>query len=158
VVSVVACEMARAFPHVLIKRAGRGDDLIDDTALERAAHLAKAVRDRMGMLRSLPSELPATLPKQPVAVGLPDGWRMYTNAADLVETMLPAGLKAALEQASRRDLVIELLDSLVLVYPAARDVVGADAFADLTTTALVIADGVLAASASLTPRGIDLTS
>jgi hypothetical protein len=34
-------------------------------------------------------------------------------------------------------------------------VVGADAFADLTTTALVIVDGVLACSPALSPRGVE---
>jgi len=55
----------------------------------------------------------------------------------------------------RRGLRIESVDNLVVVYPAGRDVVGPDAFADLTTTALQIVDGVLAASKPLTPRGID---
>jgi hypothetical protein len=71
--------------------------------------------------------------------------------------MLAKGLRATLEQANRRDLVIELIEGLVIVYPAAREVVGPDAFADLTTTALQIVDGVLAASPHLTPRGIDVT-
>lgn len=34
------------------------------------------------------------------------------------------------------------------------DVGGADAFADLTTTALAVVDGVLAASRPLSPRGV----
>ena len=43
----------------------------------------------------------------------------------------------------------------MIVYPAARDVVGADAFADLTSTALAIVDGVLACSPALSPRGVE---
>lgn len=160
-VSIAVCEVDRQFPHVLLKRTGRGDELIDDNRIERAGSLTKNVRDRLGMARSYESELPATLPKEPVALTsatLPEHWRAYTKAPDLVETLLPAGLKDALERANRRDLVIELIDRLIIVYPAARDVVGADAFADLTTTALVIVDGILAASTPLTPRGVDVTT
>ncbi len=154
-VSVVVCEIDRHFPHVLFKRAGRGDDLIDDDRIERLGHIAKNVRDRLGLPRSHASELPATLPVQPLAAELPEHWRVYSAAPELVDELLGHGLSATLEQASRRDLVVELLDRLVVVYPAARDVVGADAFADLTTTALQVADGVLAASPPLTPRGIE---
>lgn len=158
VVSVVVCEIDRAFPHVLLKRTGRGDELIDDNRIERAGHLAKNVRDRLGMARKYESELPKTLPAAPIAAALPEHWRAYTAAPALIETMLPAGLRAALETASRRDLVIELLEGLVLVYPAARDVVGPDAFADLTTTALQVVEGVLAASPPVSPRGVEAVS
>jgi hypothetical protein len=89
---------------------------------------------------------------------LPQGWRAYTTAPDLLAKLVGAGFGAALERASRRDLVIELLEGLLIIYPAAREVVGPDQFADLTATALVIVDGVLAASAGVTPRGIDVTS
>jgi hypothetical protein len=37
VVSVVVCELDRSLPHVLLKRAGSGDKLIDDDGIERAA-------------------------------------------------------------------------------------------------------------------------
>jgi hypothetical protein len=155
IVSVAVCEIDRQFPHVLFKRKGRGDDLVDDDLIERLGHIAKNVRDRLGMPRSYQAELPTTLPAQQVALELPKLWRAYTAAPDLVEHLIENGLRHALEHASRRDLVIELIDRLVVVYPAARDVVGADAFADLTTTALQIVDDVLAASPPLTPRGIE---
>jgi hypothetical protein len=108
--------------------------------------------------RKYAAELPASLPVKRAEVGMPEHWRAYTHTPDLLDAMLGNGLRAAFEQASRRDLVVELLDTLVLVYPAARDVVGPDQFADLTTTALQVIDGVLAASANLTPRGIDPAS
>jgi hypothetical protein len=155
IVSVVVCELDRRFPHVLLKRTGRGDRLIDDDRIERMGHIAKNVRDRLGMPRKYESELPPTLPAQPIAASLPEHWRVYTQARELVDALLTAGLRATLEQASRRDLVIELIDRLVVMYPAARDVVGPDAFADLTTTALQVVDGILAASPPLTPRGVE---
>jgi hypothetical protein len=156
VVSVVVCEIARSFPHVLLKRSGRGDELVDDNRIERMGSIAKTVRDRLGMSRTHESELPATVPTNASPLSLPGNWRVYTHAGDLVESMLARGLAAALAQASRRDLVVELLDTVVVVYPAARDVVGPDAFADLTTTALQVVDGVLAASPPLTPRGVEI--
>jgi hypothetical protein len=155
IVSIAVCEIDRQFAHVLFKRKGRGDELLDDDRIERLGHIAKNVRDRLGVARSHAADLPATLPAQPLATALPELWRVYTAAPDLVDHLIANGLRAALEQASRRDLVIELIDRLVVVYPAARDVVGADAFADLTTTALQIVDGVLAASPPLTPRGVE---
>ena len=70
-------------------------------------------------------------------VKLPEHWRVYGDRG-VVDALVSGGFSATLARAGRRDLVIELLDSLVIVYPAASDVVGTDAFADLTTTALEI--------------------
>ena len=158
VVSIVACKVDRAFPHMLLKCHGQGDQMIDDDLLQRIGSLTKLARDGLGLARSYPAEMPKTLPTAAVSASLPAGWRAYTAAPDLLATMLPAGLATALEHANRRDLVVELLDDLVVVYPAAREVVGPDQFADLTTMALVIVDGVLAASPTVTPRGIDVTT
>ena len=155
VVSVVVCEVDREFPHVLCKRTGRGDELIDDNMLQRLGHIAKSVRDGLGVKRSLPAELPKALPVAALDVAVHEQWRAYSQAPDFVASLLDAGFRATLEQAHRRDLVVELLDRLVVIYPAARDVAGADAFADLTSTALQIVDGVLAATPPLTPRGIE---
>lgn len=155
VVSVVVCEIDRVFPHMLFKRAGRGDQLLDDTATERAVSITKVARDAVGMKRSYPAELPTTLPTAQVDVTLPDQWRVYGHAV-AVRELVDAGFGKTLSKAGRRDLVIELIDGLIVIYPAARDVVGADAFADLTATALQIADGVLACSPRLSPRGIEV--
>lgn len=153
-VSVVACEVDREFPHVLLKRAGIGDELQNDTAIDRAGHVAKAVRAGFGISQSYPAELPPTLSSTPIAAELPEGWRAYGDATLLGE-LLATGFATTLEQAGRRDLVVELLATLIVVYPAARDVVGADAFADLTETALAVTDGVLACSRPLSPRGVE---
>ena len=154
-VSVVACEADRSFPHILFKRAGRGDEMLDDDLLDRGGSVAKLARDGLGLPRSYAAELPIALPATALDVELPDQWRVYSAARDRVTALLAAGFAATLDKVARRDLVIELYDALVLVYPAARDVVGADAFADLTTTALVVADGVYACSPALSPRGVE---
>ena len=156
VVSVVACELDRAFPHILIKREGQGDRLLDDDRLDRLGHVAKTVRDGFGLARSYAAELPSTLPAAPVAVALPAGWRAYTATPDRIAELVAGGLHAALAQANRRDLVIELLDELVVVYPASHAAVGPDAFADLTATALALVDGIRASAT--TPRGVEVTS
>jgi len=157
VVSIVACEVDRAFPHLLLKRAGGGDDLKADSAIDRASHVAKAARASFGMSQSYPAELPTSLQPTALAASLPEHWRAYGDATVLGE-LLTGGFASTLAQAGRRDLVIELLDTLILVYPASRDVVGPDAFADLTATALAVTDGVLAASRTLSPRGVELHS
>jgi hypothetical protein len=153
-VSIVVCEVDRRFPHVLFKRAGRGDDLLDDDMVERAGSIAKLARGGLGMPSSYAAEMPPTLSPTALDLKLPEHWRAYGDAI-AVDALLAAGFATTLEHGSRRDLVIELLDGLVVVYPAARDVVGADAFADLTTTALAIADGVLSCSRALSPRGVE---
>jgi hypothetical protein len=155
VISVVVCEADRVFPHTLLKRAGRGDEMIDDDYIERLGHIAKNVRDRFGVPRSYPAELPPTLPSTALDLPLPEGWRAYGQDPVAVGEWLSKGLAAVLGQAGRRDLVVELLDAIVIVYPAARDVVGPDAFGDLTSTALAIVDGILASSPHLSPRGVE---
>jgi hypothetical protein len=154
VVTVVACELARDLPHVLLKRAGLGDKLIDDDPLERAGSIMKLGRDALGVSRSYPAELPATLPAQPVAAGLPDQWRAYTRAPDALAQLIVGGLHDALARTARRDLVIELLGPLALIYPGAHAAPGADGLADLVTTALQLADAICDATA-VAPRGLD---
>lgn len=154
VVSVVACDVDRAFPHVLLKRIGRGDDNADDDALDRAASFAKVARGSLGVPRSYAAELPPGLAAAPLDLPLPEHWRAYGDRAALA-ALLEGGFGAALGRAARRDLVIELIGSLVIAYPAARDVVGADAFADLTSTTLALVDGVLSSSPRVSPRGLE---
>src|SRR5215510_3927176 len=67
-VSIVVCEVDRAFPHVLWKRAGRGDDLADDDVVERAGSIAKLARGGLGMPSSYPAEMPKTLTPAPLDV------------------------------------------------------------------------------------------
>ena len=153
-VSIVVCEVARAFPHVLFKRAGRGDDLVGDDLVNRASSIAKLARGGLGMPSSYAAEMPTTLSTAALRVKLPEHWRAYGDPV-VVSQLADAGFGATLERSGRRDLVIELLDALVIVYPAARDVVGADAFADLTATALALVDGLLACSPALSPRGME---
>ncbi|MEJ7604321.1 MAG: hypothetical protein WKG01_41055 [Kofleriaceae bacterium] len=156
-VSVVVCEIDRAFPHYVLKRAGRGDELVDDDLLERGTHIAKVARDGLGLKRSYAAELRHPLPPQPLAVGLSTAWRAYGKDPARLAELLSAGLGKTLDQVGRRDLVVELIDGLVIIYPAARDVVGPDAFADLTETALGVVDGLLASSPRISPRGIEPT-
>ena len=155
IVSVVVCEVDRAFPHALFKHVGVGDELRDDNRIDRSSHVGKLARDGLGLARSYASELPVTLPTRPLALALPEGWRGYTHAAEVYGQLLAAGLARTLVTTQRRDLVVELLDGVIVVYPAAREVAGPDAFADLTTTALAIVEGILASSPQLSPRGVE---
>lgn len=154
-ISVVVCEVDRMFPHLLLKRAGQGDELREDDFIERKGSIAKAARDGLGLAHKYPAELPATIPFNALAVPLPEHWRAYGRDAEPLAELLAHGLATTLAQAGRRDLVVELIDQLIVVYPAAREVIGSDAFGDLTTTALALVDGILASSRGLSPRGIE---
>lgn len=157
-VSIVVCQIDRAFPHYVLKRSGRGDDMHDDDLVERGTSIAKLARDGLGMARSHPAEMPRGLAgARTLDVAIAPQWRAYGKDAVALNELLSGGLDETLKRADRRDLVIELIDSLVIVYPAARDVDGADAFADLTSTALLIVEGVLGASPRLSPRGVEAT-
>jgi hypothetical protein len=155
VVSIVVCEIDRVFAHTVMKREGHGDDMDDDTLLERGANIAKLARDGLGMQRFHPAEMPAGLKEAQLDVAIAPNWRAYGADATQLGEMIAAGFNETLRRTDRRDLVIELIDSLVVIYPAARDVAGADQFADLTSTAMSIVEGVLAATPRVTPRGVD---
>jgi hypothetical protein len=153
-VSVVVCELDRSLGHVLLKREGQGDELQQDDIFDQASHIAKAARVSLGLGHAFPAELPATLGKTALSNALPPQWRAYGSNEQLSE-LLAGGLAIALEHAERRDLVVEILEDLVVVYPAANEVGGADALADLTSTALAIVDSVLATTRPLSPRGVE---
>ena len=157
VVSVVVCEVDRSFPHLLLKRAGHGDELRGDDFIERKGSIAKTARDGLGLPSKYPAELPPTLSPEALASEVPEAWRAYGADPTVLSELLAAGLGATLVQAGRRDLVIELIDQLIVVYPAAREVVGSDAFGDLTATALALVDGILASSRAQSPRGVEPT-
>src|ERR1700691_5172969 len=78
VVSVVVCELDRSFPHILFKHEGLGDRMRDDAWIERISHVAKNVRDRLGVARSYEAEMPKALPRAAVALELPAHWRAYS--------------------------------------------------------------------------------
>ena len=140
VVSVVACELDRSFPHVLLKRAGRGDKLHDDELGEIATSVTRIAREVLRAGRVHPAELPPTLAASPVEVELPEQWRAYGRDVDPL--LRHPAFRAALAATHRRDLVIELIDSLIVVYPAARAIAGADPFADLISSTLALVDAI----------------
>ena len=150
-VSVVACELDRSFPHLLLKRTGRGDKLHDDGLGEIATSLTRVAREALRVGRSSPSDLPPALAPEPLALELPEHWRAYGQDVDPL--LRHSAFRGALAQTHRRDLVIELIESLLLVYPAARPVAGADPLADLVTSALALVDAIRVAVIS--PRGVE---
>ncbi|MDX2093339.1 MAG: hypothetical protein SFX73_36180 [Kofleriaceae bacterium] len=118
------------------------------------SHVAKAARVSLGLAHAFPAELPPALGKTALANALPPHWRAYGDGEQLGE-LIAGGLATALEHADRRDLVVEILEDVVVVYPAANEVGGADALADLSATALAITDSVLATTRPVSPRGVE---
>lgn len=138
VISVVVCELHRSLPHTLLKRTGRGDQMHDDGLGEIAQSLTRLTRIALRADRREAAELPPGLSVEPMAVALPEQWRAYGTDPSVVTRTVAV----ALERTHRRDLVIELIDSLLVVYPAARTVVGADPMADLVTSALALVEAM----------------
>ncbi|MEO6771696.1 MAG: hypothetical protein ABI467_01575 [Kofleriaceae bacterium] len=151
VVSVVVCELDRSFPHVLLKRTGRGDKLHDDALGEISTSLTRLAHEALRAGRHHAAELPASLASEPLTVELPEHWRAYGR--EIEPLLRNTELRDALARTQRRDLVIEVIDSLLIVYPAARAIAGADPFADLVSSALVLVDAIRASVVS--PRGIE---
>jgi hypothetical protein len=161
VVSVVACVVDRIFPHVLFKHAGGGDNPRAPSLLDGGIPMhpgdnrgMKLARDILRVGKSYEADRPPGIPAERTAITLPGQWRVYTTSPDYLRPLLDLGFSRALEATLVRDLVIEILDDLVLIYPAQRDVVGADALADLTSVALRLVDGILDGTRPLTARGL----
>ena len=150
-VSVVVCELDRTFPHLLLKRTGRGDKLHDDSLGEISTSLTRLAREALRTARHYPADLPATLAPEPLEIELPEHWRAYGK--DIEPLLRHAEFRGALARTHRRDLVVELIDSLVIVYPAARAIAGADPFADLISSSLALVDAIRASVVS--PRGVE---
>ncbi len=121
-ITVVVCQVPRALPHLLFKHMGRSDKLEDDDALGRVFNIAKngAATEKLGMPRSYPAEMPE-LPVKPLDVGLPPAWRGYGSAVALAATLAGGELGGVMARTTRRDLVVELLGELVVVYFAGRE-------------------------------------
>jgi hypothetical protein len=151
VVSVVACELDRTFPHLLLKRTGRGDKLHDDSLGEISTSVTRIAHEALRAGRHSAADLPNTLAPEPLDVELPEHWRAYGR--EIEPLLRHAEFRGALARTHRRDLVVELIESLVLVYPAARAITGADPFADLVSSSLALVDAIRASVVS--PRGVE---
>lgn len=153
VVTVVACELPGPLPHVVCKHAGRGDDLRPDDWVERETSVTKGARDVLGLASQQAAELPDGLPTvaRPIA-GAAD-WRAYVGDELLFNELMRGGLAAALAKMQMRDLVIEVVDHLLLAYPATRDALGVSGFGELCTAAASATATVRRVLAGRSPRG-----
>jgi len=170
--SVVACTVPRALPHLLIKRAGPADriepreheqarrapgaaapgDLIDAVTTGLASRAALALAD----FRSSGEPPPPTLARDTLDAPLPDGWRAWAGADPTDETRrLVTAIGDGLEHDARdRELVVETLGPLVVVYVASGGPLGEGALEDLVDAAVGACERVLAATPDLGPRGV----
>lgn len=155
VVTVAVCQLDRKLPHALFRRTGAGDLMVSGGLSTAAATMASAARIGLGLPREQTAELPPNMSPQPLAIDLPAHWRVYASDPGAVAALCANGLHHALAQIDRRDLVVELIDSLVIIYPAMHELVAADAMADLSSCALVIADAALMATRPMSPRGVE---
>jgi hypothetical protein len=118
--TVVAFELPVELPHLLIKRRGQAEKIAEE-GWERYKSAADLVRDISAVDRALPVDVPATLPKRPMdpATPMPDYliWAQRPeHARALIDQLLAEQLAAP--GVAGRELVIELLGPLMLVYCA----------------------------------------
>ena len=149
--SIVACTLPRALPHVLVKRAGAADR-IEPRASETGGRGAARLVD----MKPFAAPPPATLARDTVDVPLEPGWRAWADpaAGDAARHLLAAlgpGLEAA---AHDRELVIETVGPLLVAYVASGAPLAADGLEDLVDVAAPACERVLAATPDLDPRGV----
>lgn len=142
VVTVAVCELPGPLPHVLCKRDGRGDDLRPDDWLERETNVAKATRDALGLAHRQEAELPPGLAVSAREVPGVTGWRAYAKDEVLFGALMRGGLAEVLADVELRDLVVELVGHCLIAYPATRDALGAQSFAELCGAAVRAAAAV----------------
>lgn len=150
VVTVVVSALPGPVPHILCKHDGRGDELTNDDWIERELSVAKSARQKLGLAAHHPAELPANLAEN--ARALSPGWRAYVRDEIAFAELVQPCLAPALARVQMRDLVIELLDHSLIAYPATRDALGVDGFAELCSAAARVTAAVRRALAT-GPRG-----
>jgi hypothetical protein len=172
--TVVACTVHRRLPHVVIKRAGPADR-IEPREHERAGRgpvgssaatsdvfgavttgLASRVARELADFRHAAEPPPPTLAPTTLEVALPAGWRAWAGAEPTDDTRhLVAAIGEHLEaDAHDRELVIETLGSLVIVYAASGGPLAEDALEDLVDAAVGVCERALAATPVVGPRGV----
>ncbi len=159
VLTVAVCELSGPLPHLLFKREGRGDVVQGEEWVERQSSVTKSTRDVLGLAHQQEAELPEGLARaadearaMPGAVA----WRVYVGDELLFGELMRAGIGQVLDEASMRDLVIEVVDHVLVAYPATRDVLGLGAFGELCAAAVKVAALVQRALGQSSPRGAEL--
>lgn len=142
VVTVAVCELPGPLPHLMCKREGRGDDLRPDDWLERETSVTKGARDALGLEHKQAAELPSGLAASARVVPGVTGWRAYASDEVMFGELMRGGLAEVLADVEMRDLVIELVDHALIAYPATRDALGTQSFAELCDAAVRAASAV----------------
>lgn len=128
--TVVAVELPTTVSHLLIKRRG-GAEIIAEDKLGRYKSVADIARDVSTIERAMAVAPPPTLPRESVPVATVDAdYLVWAEDPALAATLLDRHLADYLRAPALagQELIIEILDSLILVY-CARDgaLSGADA-------------------------------
>ncbi len=118
-VTVIALELPREYPHVLIKRRGRAEHIAEE-GLERYKSLVDIARDISAIERAVAVQPPPGLPAEPLLIANLSDYLVWSADAEAATAVLGVEVTEILKSpaATSRELVIELLDSLMLVYCA----------------------------------------
>ncbi|MCE9579929.1 MAG: hypothetical protein K8W52_42825 [Deltaproteobacteria bacterium] len=168
--TIVACRIPRALPHLLIKRAGPGDTiapraaehalragpvgapvLVDAIALGAAAHVARALTEFKDMAEAAPK----TLGREALAITLPADWRAWgPPAATDDDRRLASALIGDGALAPEHELVIETLGPLILAYVASSGPLAGAPLDEVVDAAIAVCERALAKTPVLGPRGV----
>lgn len=135
--TVLAYELPARCAHLVLKRAGPADGT-EERPLDRYESIAHAARDVSALQRVIPVE-PGELGRATTdRFGPDDRWRLWAADRDQARRLLTPAMRAYLlsPASGTRELVIEVIGSLVLCYPASggslsqAEVLALRAFAD----------------------------
>lgn len=155
--TVISYQLPRAFPHIVIKRCGRADDireLLDDAP----RNLTAVAREASGIDRIITVDPPAGLDRAPLTVAhLGDDYRVWTAGPEIAGELLDRATCDYLRSAAagEGEWVIELLGPLLLVYDATDGALGDDDVLAMAEFTDELCRRILRASQPLTPRGVE---
>ena len=118
--TVAAFELPLSVSHLLIKRRGVSE-IIAEEGVERYKSVADIARDVSTIERAIAVATPATLPVEPERIdGLNADYLVWTGDATVARALLDQALCEYLcaPALAGRELIIEILDTLLLVYCA----------------------------------------
>ncbi len=153
--TVLTYQLPAEFAHLLLKRRGQSERLAESPD-EIYRSVASVAREASGIDRAVTVEPPPALGRAPVARPASRDYLIWAESREQAELLLPPSTIEHLESeaAGDRELVIELLGPLLVVYCASAGALSVDDTATLADFADELCRRLIIATAPLGPRGV----